>query len=268
MLKQVADGVSVHVSEFMLSNAVVVQGRDGVLLIDAGVTGDELAHLADDLAGAGHVVAAGFSTHPHWDHLLWHERLGTAPRYGTAHCAATVRAKLPDAAARARVTGMLPPELVGRVPLDDLLGAVTGLPADATRIPWDGPEVRIIEHQAHAAGHAALLIPDAGALVVGDLLSDVLVPMLDAAATDPVGDYLTGLAALDAVADDVDVFVPGHGTVGDAAELRVRLDRDRAYVDALRGGGPFDDPRIDARARAGWEWVAGLHAGQLSRLSG
>lgn len=34
MLKQVAEGVLVHESEFIQSNSVVVQGRDGVLLID------------------------------------------------------------------------------------------------------------------------------------------------------------------------------------------------------------------------------------------
>ena len=29
-------------------------------------------------------VVAGFSTHPHWDHLLWHPRFGDVPRYATA----------------------------------------------------------------------------------------------------------------------------------------------------------------------------------------
>ena len=36
MLRQVAEGVLVHESEFLQSNAVVVQGRAGVLLIDPG----------------------------------------------------------------------------------------------------------------------------------------------------------------------------------------------------------------------------------------
>ena len=36
----------------------------------------------------GQPVVAGFSTHPHWDHLLWHARLGATPRYATARCAA------------------------------------------------------------------------------------------------------------------------------------------------------------------------------------
>ena len=79
MLRQVAEGVLIHESEFIQSNAVVVHGRAGVLLIDPGVHGDEMAALANDLRELGQPVVAGFSTHPHWDHLLWHPRLGAAP---------------------------------------------------------------------------------------------------------------------------------------------------------------------------------------------
>ena len=100
MLTQVADSVLIHESEFCQSNAVVVHGRAGVLLIDAGVLGHEMATLADDLSELGQPVVAGFSTHPHWDHLLWHARLGAAPRYGTARCAATVRDRSPGSAHR------------------------------------------------------------------------------------------------------------------------------------------------------------------------
>jgi glyoxylase-like metal-dependent hydrolase (beta-lactamase superfamily II) len=85
------------------SGAVVVQGRAGVLLIDPGILGYEMAALADNLRELGQPVVAGFSTHPHWDHLFWHARLGAAPRYGTARCAATVRdRRLSDARVKAR----------------------------------------------------------------------------------------------------------------------------------------------------------------------
>lgn len=87
MLKQVAEGVLVHESEFIQSNSVVVQGRDGVLLIDPGITGNEMAALADRLRELGQPVVAGFSTHPDWDHVLWHPNFGDVPRYGTARCA-------------------------------------------------------------------------------------------------------------------------------------------------------------------------------------
>ena len=43
MLRSIADGVLIHQSRFVQSNAVVVQGRDGVLLIDPGVHDDEMA---------------------------------------------------------------------------------------------------------------------------------------------------------------------------------------------------------------------------------
>ena len=264
MLKQVAEGVLAHESEFIESNAVVVQGRAGVLLIDAGITAEEMAALADDLRELGQPVVAAFSTHPHWDHLLWHAKLGEAPRYGTARCAADIQAFLSNPHWKDDVAEELPPEI--EVPLD-LLGLITGLPAGTTQIPWDGPKVRIIEHQAHAPGHAALLIEERRVLVAGDMLSDVLIPMLDPSAADPIEDYLAALRLLEGVADDVDVFVPGHGSIGGADQLRARIEQDRAYVNALRDGGVPDDPRIGPSAKHGWEWVSDVHAGQLQRLA-
>src|ERR1700722_9701272 len=216
VLRQVAEGVLVHESEFCQSNAVAVQGRAGVLLIDPGVHGSEMACLANDLRELGQPVVAGFSTHPHWDHLLWHARLGAAPSYGTARCTDIVRVLLSDAGWKARIVEWIPPDIAEQVPLD-LLGLITGLPAEMAQIPWDGPQVRIVEHQAHAPGHAALLIEERGVLVAGDMLSDVLIPMLDLNDTaDPIEDYLAALRPLEGVAGDVDVLVPGHGSIGGA----------------------------------------------------
>jgi glyoxylase-like metal-dependent hydrolase (beta-lactamase superfamily II) len=267
MLRQVAEGVLIHESEFCQSNAVVVHGRAGVLLIDPGVHGYEMACLANDLSDSGQTVVAGFSTHPHWDHLLWHARLGAAPRYGTARCAATVRDRLSDARGKARIAELIPPDIAEQVPLD-LLGLITGLPAEMTQIPWDGPQVRIIEHQAHAPGHAALLIEDRGVLVAGDMLSDVLIPMLDLNDTaDPIEDYLAALRLLEGVAGDVDVLVPGHGSIGGADQVRARIDQDRAYVHALRDAHVPSDPRVGPSAKPGWEWVSDVHNGQAQRLA-
>jgi glyoxylase-like metal-dependent hydrolase (beta-lactamase superfamily II) len=266
VLRQVAEGVLIHESEFLQSNAVVVQGRAGVLLIDPGVLGYEMATLANDLRELGQPVITGFSTHPHWDHLLWHARLGAAPRYGTARCAADVRLQLSDARWKARVAEGIPPDIIDQVPLD-LLGLITGLPAETARIPWDGPKVRIVEHQAHAPGHAALLIEDRGVLVAGDMLSDVLIPMLDLDdPADPIEDYLAALRLLEGVAGDVDVLVPGHGSIGGADQVRARIDQDRAYVHALRGADVPGDPRLDPAAY-GKDWLPGVHERQLQQLA-
>jgi glyoxylase-like metal-dependent hydrolase (beta-lactamase superfamily II) len=268
MLTQVAEGVLTHQSELLKNNTVVVQGRAGVLLIDAGITGNEMTCLANDLRELGKPVVAGFSTHPDWDHVLWHAELGEAPRYGTARCAAYMRDLLSNPDWRARAAEGLPPEIAEETPLD-LFGLITGLPAETEQIPWDGLQVRIIEHPAHAPGHAALLIEERGVLVAGDMLSDVLIPMLDDwdNTNDPVEDYLVGLRLLEGVADDVDVVIPGHGSAGGADQVRARIEQDRAYVHALRDGRAPDDPRIGPSAKPGWEWVSEIHTGQAQSLA-
>lgn len=267
MLTQVAEGVLTHQSEFCQTNTIVVQGGAGVLLIDPGIVGHEMAALADDLRELGQPVVAGFSTHPHWDHLLWDERFGAAPRYGTARCGATVRERrVTDADVKARIVAqMIPPDIAPNVSLE-LLGLITGLPAGTAQIPWDGPRLRIIEHQAHAPGHAALLLEERGVLVAGDMLSDVLIPLLDLNDTaDPIESYLAGLRLLEDVAGDVNVVIPGHGSVGGADQVRPRFDLDRAYVHALRDGHVTSDPRLGPSGT--YDWMPGVHAGQLQRLA-
>jgi len=267
VLRQVAEGVLIHQSEFVQSNAVVVQGRAGVLLIDPGVHGGEMAALANDLRELDQPVVAGFSTHPHWDHLLWHTGLGAAPRYGTARCAAAIRDELSEAGWQARIAEWIPPDITEQISWD-LFGLITGLPAETARIPWDGPQIRIVEHQAHAPGHAALVIEERGVLVAGDMLSDVLIPMLDLDDTaDPIEDYLAALRLLEAATGDVDVLVPGHGSIGGADQARARIGQDRAYVNALRDVPGASDPRVGPAAKEGWDWVAGVHARQVQQLA-
>jgi len=265
VLRQVAEGVLIHQSEFCQSNAVVVHGRAGVLLIDPGVHGHELACLANDLSDSGQAVVAGFSTHPHWDHLLWHARLGAAPRYGTARCAATIRDRLSGPHWKDSIAGLIPPDIAEQISWD-LFGLITGLPAGTARIPWDGPHVRVIEHQAHAPGHAALLIEERGVLVAGDMLSDVLIPMLDLNDTaDPIEDYLAALRLLESAAGEVDALVPGHGSTGGTDQVPARINQDRAYVHALRDPGASGDPRVGPSAT--FDWMSGVHERQLQQLA-
>ena len=164
---------------------------------------------------------------PALDHLLWHELLGSAPRYGTSRCVATARLRRSDAQAKA-----------ARLAADarlDLLGDILDVPVRDGCIAWNGPAVRILEHDGHAPGHAALLIN--GVLVAGDMVSDVEIPLLDLNGTaDPIGDYLAALDMFHEIARDVRVVVPGHGAVGTADQLLNRISQDRAYLTALSLG--------------------------------
>ena len=249
-LNQVADGVWVRQSEWVWTNSIVVRGEDGLILIDPGIHGSELNQLADDVDGLGIPVVAGFSTHPHWDHLLWHPRFGDVPRYATAaavHVAGQTREQQQAGAEEEGGSG---------IPLD-LVALVTPLPADGGAVPGE-----IIEHQAHAVGHAAVLLADRGVLLAGDMLSDILIPMFDSRQDDQLGAYETALARLDEAAGHVDVVVPGHGAIAEGPEVAARLAADHAYIDALRRGEEPVDARLDA------DWVSGLHRSNLEQARG
>lgn len=264
MLKNIADGILVHASEFIQSNTVVVEGRDGVLLIDPGITAAEMVAIADDLRARDARVVAGFSTHPDWDHVLWHERFGDVPRYGTARGAAYLSDLLVQPDWETQVAEGLPPEYADQIPME-LLGRISGLAENTSEVPWEGPRIRVIEHRAHAPGHAALFVEESGVLVAGDMLSDILMPFIDLDAQDPIGDYLEALRLFEGIADAVGTVVPGHGSVGGNAEMRTRLEQDRAYLQALRDGDDPDDVRTGPLAPL--DWLPDVHRWQRERFN-
>ena len=246
MLNEVADGVWVRQSEWVWSNATVVRGDEGLILVDPGIHGSELNELADEVDRLGVPVVAGFSTHLHWDHLLWHSRFGDVPRYAAAPAAQAA----PGVRERAQ---QMAEESASGIPLE-LIGLLTPVPADGGPVPGE-----IVEHEAHAIGHAAILLADRGVLLAGDMLSDVLIPLLDFRRPGQVGAYESALDRLSEAARQVDVVVPGHGAVANGPEIAARFAADRAYIDALRRG---EEP-VDARLAQ--DWLAGPHQSNLQQ---
>jgi glyoxylase-like metal-dependent hydrolase (beta-lactamase superfamily II) len=251
MLTEVADGVWVRQSEWVWTNSIVVRGEDGLVVIDPGIHGSELEELADDLDRLDIPVVAGFSTHPHFDHLLWHARFGDVPRYATAACAQRADEARERAQAMAAASA-------SDVPLE-LVALVTPLPADGGPVPGE-----LIEHQAHAVGHAAILLADRRVLLAGDMLSDVMIPLFDASQPDQVGAYETALDRLAEATTHVDIVVPGHGAIAEGPEIAARLAADRAYIDALRRGEDPVDPRLGPDA----DWLSGPHQSNMEQARG
>ena len=249
-LTEIAPGVLVATSSYAVTTTTVVVGSSGgCLVIDPAVTVAELTGLAGELAAMGLRPAVGWSTHPHWDHVLWSGELGDAPRYAAPSAitvAETERDAILDGVRRAAPGHDL--ELVGRM-----------RSLDATAIPWDGPEAALISHDGHAPGQEYGAVPGSGVLVTGDMCSDIEIPLLDTVAADPLGDYRTGMERLASV-PGVRQVVPGHGHVGDARELRRRLGLDAAYLDAVAAGQPAGDPRLTADSP---QWIRTTHEQQV-----
>ncbi len=83
---EIAPGVYVATAEKYTTNTTIVAGAGGgCLLVDPAVTVADLAALAEWLSERGLSPVAGWSTHPHWDHLLWSPSAGRrAPVRDTA----------------------------------------------------------------------------------------------------------------------------------------------------------------------------------------
>lgn len=249
-LTEIAPGVLVATSGFAVTTSTVVVGASGgCLLVDPAVTVADLAALAGELADLGLRPAVAWSTHPHWDHVLWSAALGDVPRYAAPAAVALLETE----------RGGLLEQLGQSAPGHDLdlVGRVR--PLSEPVIPWDGPEARLIVHDGHAPGHGAVFLPDSGVLLAGDMCSDIEIPLLDTMAEDPLGDYRTGVERLASV-PGVRHVVPGHGHAGDAAELRRRLGLDTAYLDAVSAGRPYQDPRLTADSPA---WMRAMHEDQV-----
>lgn len=231
--------LEVFTSSVMMTNSVVIHGDDGALVVDPAWTTKELTTLAAHLAGT--TVVAGWATHAHHDHVLWHPQLGPAPRYATPAAARTAlerQAPLQQAAS-AHVSWDLV-KLVARVEV-----------FDGAELPWAGPRVEIVAHDGHSPGHGALWLPEQRILIAGDMLSDVEVPLF---AETGLPAYQEGLARLEPYVRAAAELIPGHGrrtsVAGDSP--LARWEADLTYLRQAAAGRGHDDPRLSAGPA--WLW--------------
>ena len=248
-MDEIAPGVFVATADMYTTTTTIVAGADGgCLLIDPAVTVADLAALASWLSERGLRPTAGWSTHPHWDHLLWSAAFGEVPRYATPRAVAAAARELP----------VLVNDVGESAPGHDLTLFARVEPLIGREIDWAGPPAVVYAHDAHAPGHGAVLLPEAGVLVAGDMLSDIEIPLLDLESADPFGGYRQGLEFLGG-APGVRLVVPGHGHVGDQAEFRRRVAADRDYLDATEAGADPADERLTA------DWLRAEHARHRQR---
>jgi hydroxyacylglutathione hydrolase len=238
---EVAPGVYVATAEQYTTTTTIVAGADGgCLLIDPAVSVADLAALARWLRSRGLRPVAGWSTHPHWDHLLWSRELGDAVRYATPRAVTVAARELPGL-----IEGVQASSPGHDLSVFAKVEPLAGAELAGTEIDWRGPRAVCYPHDAHAPGHGTVFLPETGVLIAGDMCSDIEIPLPDLDAADPCGGYRAGLDMLASV-PGVTVVIPGHGHVGDRGEFRRRVAADFAYLDAIEAGTSIDDPRLTA----------------------
>lgn len=241
----VAPGVTAHVGERGMPNAVTVEGRDGVVVVDSLFT---LRHarlmMAALRATTDKPVLALVNTHFHGDHVLGNAEIPTdriiAHRYVTDRLSSdgdAYRALLcdvrPDLAPEiASVDWVLPTEFVAdRLDLD--LGDVT-------------VRVQTMNRPAHTAGDLIVSVRDPDVLIASDLVFNGVLPVARDA------DLSGWVAVLDELERDwpTGVVVPGHGAPGGpellAQQREILLTVANTVVAVRAGGGT----RAEARAAA------------------
>jgi glyoxylase-like metal-dependent hydrolase (beta-lactamase superfamily II) len=233
----------------MTTTTVLALGEHDCMVVDPAMEPSDLDEIAALVRELGLTVTLGWSTHPHWDHILWSSQLGAdVVRFATRQNAQLCAAEL------GKVEAYLEKECPGHE--TGLCGRLTPLEDGERRWPTS---CRVIAHDAHAPGHGALWVQEKGLLIAGDMVSDIEIPTLDLESSQPVGAYEEALDRYEGIAQEVVIFVPGHGAPGDATELRRRIAIDRRYLAGLVSGRPVPDD-----GRRAEQWLQAQHELQVA----
>ncbi len=202
-------------------NAGFVRTAKGALVVDTLVTRDDgKALLAAAQAEAGPVTATVY-THEHGDHIIGSTEFppgGVITSEGTARGIGAELRRAREIWAKEGIAPK-PPTLVFET---------------RVRLPWE-PEMLIAELGGHAEGSTVVYVPEFKVLFSGDLVFRGRAAWVGGIQPEK---WLAALRTLEGW--DIDVVVPGHGSVGGKkilAEQRVWLERFLARAKDLRSRG-------------------------------
>ena len=206
-----------------LGNAGFVVGPDAVLVVDTFATEAGAQELSDAIRRTtDKPVRWVVNTHYHYDHLGGDAVFTRQGAVVIAHdnVRAWVRTenlkwrKELTAADRDMVAHLILPDVTHRDRATSWLGG--------------SRRAEVIAKPGHTGGDSIVWIPDAGVLFAGDLFWKGTIPNMIDASTEP------WIATLDGFLDayPAATFVPGHGEVGKALDVRYFRD----YLVSLRSG--------------------------------
>jgi glyoxylase-like metal-dependent hydrolase (beta-lactamase superfamily II) len=210
------------------TNAVALRAGDEAMLIDSPYFPDELDALPGLLAGAGFEPDALVATHADYDHVLGRLAFpGLALGLGEP----SVLRLREEPGATQRELRDKDAELYVERPHPLALRQVQALPVPGS-IELGPEELELHPAEGHTRDGMAVMARWCGVLCVGDYLSNVEIPMVEAG----LGDYRATLARLAPLVEAAETIVPGHGAAHTRDNALRILDEDVDYLDALERG--------------------------------
>jgi glyoxylase-like metal-dependent hydrolase (beta-lactamase superfamily II) len=220
--------VVVVTSRAYQTGCTLVRSGNEAFCIDSPVFPDELEVLPAIAAQAQFEIVGLLATHADWDHLLGRLAFPEAP-LGAAETSAARLVGEPGAAQRA--LREFDDELYVDRPKPLSLPSAQQLPVPG-HIGVGEQELELHPADGHTADGMAIWVPWARVLVCGDYLSPVEIPMFNPGGS--LSAYLATLRRLEALVEQADQVVPGHGGAIDATRAAAILREDRAYLEALQ----------------------------------
>ena len=189
------------------STMSLLVGDERVVLVDGGMAPITASLMAAVDKLAGRPIDFIVNTHVHGDHVGSNATLAENGAVILAHD--NLRKRLVES--------------------PDAAGGPAGLPvitfADAVTFHVNGIEAHVFHVEAaHTDGDAVMYFRDANVIHAGDLHFNYMFPFIDLDSGGTVEGYIAGQRRILEMADDDTRIIPGHGPLGDVADLQAAID--------------------------------------------
>ncbi len=221
-------GIAVFRSHFLMTNSVIIKGRDCIMLADPAFYPDEVELLGEVVTRAKKPNTYCLYTHFDYDHVVDPPQL-KAFRIASEHVA---ERDLDQDLGQWQQTDaqMYIERTERRYPVPDHLASER---EEAMELA--GEELVIVKAPGHTIDSLIYVLPQRRVAMVGDMLSDKEFPFIGYS----LSEYQHSLLAFRRLAKeyDVELVIPGHGNVATGKQIFERLETDLSYLDDIAAVG-------------------------------
>jgi len=229
-------------------NVAVITGKDGKLLVDAGITATR-PRLEKALADIGpEPITHLIDTHWHFDHTDGNEWLNSE---GAAIMAHPNTLKHLEAATRVNDWNFdFPPSPKGALPTRLMKG-------DEETLKLDGKTIKLKYYgPAHTDSDISVFFEEDNVIHVGDTLWTGLYPFIDSSTGGSIDGQIAAAEANLKMIDKETIVIPGHGDIANREDIKVWVDMlvgAREKVAKMKKAGRSVEETIAAHPTKQWD---------------